>query len=141
MEEVLLDSSSEMTESMLQRHSLGQVRLLCPECREELIVVLDEEAMKHTHRHAGIYCPNGHVEKLFVLRSVHERMRGVFERLANDAPEHFSAPIVDAQPDAEGWLDCPGCGARFTLRDRRFRDGKGLWRHSCGQRVRWEEEH
>jgi uncharacterized protein YbaR (Trm112 family) len=110
----------------------------CPECREELVVVPDEEAMQRTHRHAGIYCPNGHVERLFELRSVHERIRDVFERLRRDPPEHSEAPTIDVHPEDGGWLECPGCQNRFTLRDHRFGEGGGLWRHGCGQRVRWE---
>lgn len=138
MEELLYDASSEMTQTLLERYRLGDLRPLCHECREDLIIVLDEEAMRRTGRHAGVYCPNGHIEVLFELRSVHERIHRTFERLRKDKPRYFEAPILEVQPDDEGWLTCPACGVRFTLRDRRVEAGPGLWRHNCGQRVRRE---
>jgi hypothetical protein len=38
-------------------------------------------------------------------------------------------------PDDDGWITCPGCGIRWTLRDRRFVTGPGTWEHGCGRRV------
>ena len=39
---------------------------------------------------------------------------------------------LPAQPDAEGWITCPHCGRRFTLRQERRWDGE---RHDCGGRI------
>jgi hypothetical protein len=136
MEDLLYDASAEMTQKVIERYPTGQVRPLCVKCHEPLVVVLDEEAMRRTQRHAGLYCPNGHIEVLVELQSVHEGMRGLFERLKHEKPEYADAPVAEVRPDDDGWVSCPGCGLRFTLRDSRFQASPGLWRHSCGQRVR-----
>jgi hypothetical protein len=44
------------------------------------------------------------------------------------------SPITESAPDQDGWLTCPGCGWRFTIRDRSVWSGR---RHGrCGQRIR-----
>lgn len=42
---------------------------------------------------------------------------------------------LPAQPDAEGWITCPHCSGRFTLRQKRRWDGE---RHACGGRINLE---
>jgi hypothetical protein len=44
------------------------------------------------------------------------------------------APVIDVTPSADGWLTCPGCGWRFTVRDRNV--WSGLRHVRCGQRIR-----
>jgi len=43
-------------------------------------------------------------------------------------------PVVDVTPSTDGWLTCPGCGWRFTIRDCRV--WTGLRHARCGQRIR-----
>ena len=44
------------------------------------------------------------------------------------------APEASAPEDGEGWLTCPGCGWRFTVRDRNAWTGRRHLR--CGQKIR-----
>jgi len=43
--------------------------------------------------------------------------------------------VLEARPDADGWLRCPHCGGKFTIRQKKRWDGE---RHRCGGRVRIE---
>lgn len=43
-------------------------------------------------------------------------------------------PEASARADAAGWLTCPGCGWRFTLRDPRAWSGRRHMR--CGQKIK-----
>lgn len=136
MEDFIYDGSADSTRHVMERYPNGDLRVLCPQCQEELIVVLDEEAMRRSHRHAGVYCPNGHVEILFELRSVREHMDALFERLRGTKPDQANAAIVETESDSDGWVTCPGCRTRFALKDARFSTAPGLWQHGCGQRLR-----
>ena len=42
-------------------------------------------------------------------------------------------PEAEATADAEGWLTCPGCRWRFTVRDRNAWTGRRHLR--CGQKI------
>ncbi|HVF10677.1 MAG TPA: hypothetical protein VNA16_07735, partial [Abditibacteriaceae bacterium] len=43
------------------------------------------------------------------------------------------APAIDAVVDTEGWLKCPCCGWRFTIKDKNVWTGR---RHKrCGQKI------
>ena len=44
------------------------------------------------------------------------------------------APVAAAAADANGWVTCPGCRWRFTVRDRSV--WSGLRHVRCGQRIR-----
>lgn len=44
------------------------------------------------------------------------------------------APVIEVIPSADGWLTCPCCAWRFTVRDRRV--WSGLRHVRCGQRIR-----
>ena len=138
MREIVYDSSSETLAKICSEYSGGDLRVLCPECREEMIVVTDEEAMKRTHRHAGIYCPNGHVQDLLELASVRHKMKQLFRDIESGPRRNAAAGIIAVDPDEQGWVTCPGlrCGLRFSLEDQRFVVGPDLWRHGCGQRIR-----
>jgi uncharacterized protein YbaR (Trm112 family) len=136
MEEVVIyDGSPEVERTIFERFRRGQLRVLCPECKSDLTVVLDEEAMRREGRHAGIYCPQGHVSVLYELNLVHDRMKELFSTLRQKR-QWSTAPVLTVDPDEDGWIACPGCGIRFTLRDRRFALEPELWRHDCGQRIR-----
>lgn len=40
---------------------------------------------------------------------------------------------LEAKPYAEGWVQCPGCGIRFSTKDQRsFKHGMHI---SCGQKI------
>jgi hypothetical protein len=52
--------------------------------------------------------------------------------------EEDTRPVLSVSVDEDGWLTCPGCGVRYTVRDKRFRAGDGFWQHGCGQRIRVE---
>lgn len=43
-------------------------------------------------------------------------------------------PEASARADAAGWLTCPGCGWRFTLRDPHAWSGRRHMR--CGQKIK-----
>lgn len=48
-------------------------------------------------------------------------------------PPRWREPLQSAEPDASGWVTCPGCGWRFSTSDAAAWTGR---RHRrCGQRV------
>jgi hypothetical protein len=49
-----------------------------------------------------------------------------------------SIGALDATPNSSGWIQCPGCGIRFSLKDtKRFANSMHL---TCGQRIRIVEQ-
>jgi hypothetical protein len=47
------------------------------------------------------------------------------------------SPAKSARADADGWIQCPTCGFRFSTKDP---DRWSGWRHMrCGQRISVEE--
>jgi len=44
-----------------------------------------------------------------------------------------SIPILDARPNSQGWIQCPGCEVRFSISDpQRFANNTHL---TCGQKI------
>jgi len=78
-------------------------------------------------------------------RELHIRIhRGtvVETRMVNTAEEHRHEEearqrsldrVLEARSDEDGWLLCPHCGGKFTVRQKKRWDGE---RHRCGGRVR-----
>lgn len=42
---------------------------------------------------------------------------------------------IEVHPDDDGWIACPKCGVRYTLRDQKYVVEPGVWQHRCGQQV------
>jgi nitrite reductase/ring-hydroxylating ferredoxin subunit len=55
--------------------------------------------------------------------------------ITGEAEPYFSTdwPLADAEADDGGWVTCPRCGWRFTIRDGRAWTGHRHLR--CGQRI------
>ena len=64
---VFTDSRESLVE-LFELHPRGVV-FTCPECGEDLIVVLSKEEARRTQLHPGIYCPtnSSHVWQMFNL--------------------------------------------------------------------------
>jgi hypothetical protein len=133
--EIVYDGIPAMLSQVVSEYQRGETRVICSECRKEMIVVLDMEAMKRIQRHAGIYCPDGHIQELLELASIRDYVLRGPDTIAK---RNAASPVMAVDPAEDGWVTCPAadCGIRFTLRDRRFVVTPDLWQHGCGQRVR-----
>jgi hypothetical protein len=93
---------------------------------------LREEMLRTGWIHPGEYCPNGCHSSLHSRRIDWEDFKREGE--ARREPVRRLEPAM-CDPDEDGWITCPGCGIRWTLRDPRFVTGPDTWEHGCGRRI------
>jgi hypothetical protein len=76
-EDFVYDGSTESLRRVFQLHPQG-VRILCPECRNELTVALTVEEANKFKVHPGIYCSvdSKHVMELISLQTVRDEVLG-----------------------------------------------------------------
>lgn len=68
METIVYDESTEMKKRIFEEYSSGGLSVICPKCKEEVIVVLDEKAVEKYGKTPGLYCPNQHFWTVFNFR-------------------------------------------------------------------------
>ena len=60
MEEIVYDGALATKIRIVNEHSGGQLKVICPKCNETVIVVLTVEDVIKYKKGLGLYCPNNH---------------------------------------------------------------------------------
>lgn len=68
MEKLVYDGSTSMKMRIFNEYSKGNLSVTCPQCKEEIIVVLSESDVKTHEKARGLYCPNDHFWTVFNFR-------------------------------------------------------------------------
>ena len=68
MEVVIFDAGSDFLRRVFRQYPSGGLRVICPACGEEMVVVINDEDAIRLNRPWGIYCLNGHVSSKFNYR-------------------------------------------------------------------------
>jgi len=58
----------EFRDIVFSEYQSGSVIIICPQCKQEMLVILDENAVKKHQRAQGLYCPNGHVQVVYNIK-------------------------------------------------------------------------
>lgn len=68
METIIYNDEIEILNKIVKEYHSGNLLVICPKCKEEVIIVLDvKDAQKH-QRGPGIYCRNGDFVSIFNMR-------------------------------------------------------------------------
>lgn len=68
MEIIVYNGSTQIKKRIFEEYSSGNLLVICPKCRKEVIIIIDENAVKKHKKAPGIYCPNQHFWTVFNLR-------------------------------------------------------------------------
>ena len=68
MEQIIYDRELATTNKIFEKYPLGELSVICPTCKEEVIVVLDVSDIKKYKKAPGVYCPHGHFWTVFNYR-------------------------------------------------------------------------
>lgn len=68
MERVTYQKGAEFLRRVVEEYPSGELKVICPACDADMIVVLSkEEAFNHSLG-PGLFCPNGHIQVVLNLR-------------------------------------------------------------------------
>jgi ssDNA-binding Zn-finger/Zn-ribbon topoisomerase 1 len=62
------NSSTEFLDKILEEYKDGNIKVICPKCHEDMIVILTREKVREHQRCEGMYCPHGHVQMVLNMK-------------------------------------------------------------------------
>lgn len=68
METIIYDGTLPTKRKIFDEFPKGELSVVCPKCKQEVIIVLDAAGVEKYGKAPGIYCPNGHFWTVFNLR-------------------------------------------------------------------------
>lgn len=68
METIIYDGKLATKKRIFDEFHAGNLSVVCPKCKEEVIVVLDVADVERHKKAPGIYCRNGHFWTVFDYR-------------------------------------------------------------------------
>lgn len=68
METIEYQRDSEFREKVLSEYEKGDLKVICPGCKEEMLIILNEEDVIKYQRSQGMYCPNDHIQVVFNVK-------------------------------------------------------------------------
>lgn len=60
MDQIIYDGSLETKKRIFTDYPKGKLSVICPRCREEIVVVITPEDAAKYQKGPGLYCPNRH---------------------------------------------------------------------------------
>ncbi|MFZ5875145.1 MAG: hypothetical protein ACOYXU_01935 [Nitrospirota bacterium] len=68
METIVFERGSAFLRKVFAEFPNGNLRVVCPACGEEMVIVLTAEDAAIQGQARGIYCPQGHIKTIFNFR-------------------------------------------------------------------------
>jgi hypothetical protein len=68
MEQIVYDGSLKSKIRIFGEYGNGQLKVVCPKCNDDLLIVLTPADVAKHGKAPGIYCPNDHFWTQFNLR-------------------------------------------------------------------------